>query len=98
MGDLSEITVVHSVELTATTLRAQEGKKDNVDVHASEEYANDLSVIVALGDRLLSVDRCNKTRKGEFGTEFGFDGRRGGGGKVTELVGCTNDESSEGTR
>lgn len=54
---LDEISIVGNVKVSTTVFGAQECKKDDVGVNASHEDANNLAVVVSLGDHSSLADK-----------------------------------------
>lgn len=85
---LPGIRVVSNIKLTPQVLGTDERQNNDVHVHTGHEDADDFSVVVA--SLAFSV-----VGKWEVLAETGLDGRRSRRHKVTQLVGCANDESAE---
>ena len=83
-----QIAIVSDTELLSALLGSQEGQEDDVRVHAAQEDANDETILISL---CLSLGWERETL-----TDGAFDGGTGATDEVTELVGCSNYECSEG--
>lgn len=88
---LGNILILADLEAPLQVLRADEGQDDDVDVHAAQEDANHLAVLVALRAVGLGGQR-------ELAADGRLDGGRGGRDKIAKLIGGAHDEGAEGAR
>ena len=86
---LLRILIVRNIELATQMLGTNKRQHDNVGIHAPHEDADDLAVVVATGAALGLAE-------GETLADARLDGGGSRRNKVTELVGCSDDESAEG--
>lgn len=87
-GRCCQIPVVCGIEQAAAVLGTEEGQENDIGIDTAHEDADDDTVFVALG-LALGWER-------EAFSNGGFDGRRGRGDEVAELIGSTDDKGAEG--
>lgn len=78
--NLPHIIVMRNIHHPAPVLRSQKHENDDVSVDTAEENANDLAVLVAVGD-FVGFGVC-EGGEGEACADGGFDRGRGRGGEV----------------